>query len=71
MLPALVGALVGIPGGFGLFAAVSPDATAHVPLSWLVATVVGTVLVMAALTAIPVRIGIRRPIADILQAETA
>ena len=71
VIPALAGALVGIPGGYGLFAAVSPDATAHLPFSWLVATVVGAVLVMAALTAIPVATTIRRPIADILQAETA
>jgi putative ABC transport system permease protein len=67
--PALAGALVGIPGGIALFAAVSPDAAPHLPLWWMLATVAGSVLVMAALTAIPVSINIRRPISDILQSE--
>jgi putative ABC transport system permease protein len=71
VIPALAGALAGIPGGMALFAAVSPDATAHLPLWMMVATVVGAVLVMAGLTAIPVSINIRRPISDILQSEAA
>jgi hypothetical protein len=33
--------------------------------------VLGTVLVVAVLTVIPARIGARRPVAGILQAETA
>jgi ABC-type lipoprotein release transport system permease subunit len=69
IIPALAGALAGIPGGITLFAAVSPDATAHLPLWVMLATVVGAVLVMAALTAIPVAINSRRPIAGILQSE--
>jgi hypothetical protein len=34
-------------------------------------TVLGTLLVVAALTGIPARIGTRRPVAEMLQAETA
>jgi ABC-type glutathione transport system ATPase component len=41
------------------------------PLSWLIAAVLGTLLVVAGLTAIPARIGARRPVAEILQSETA
>ena len=41
------------------------------PALWLVGVVLGTPLVMAALTVIPARIGARRSVADILQAELA
>jgi putative ABC transport system permease protein len=72
IFPALAGALLGIPGGIGLYDAASHGgSTAVPPISWLVAMVLGTVLVVAVLTVIPARIGARRPVADILQAETA
>jgi ABC-type lipoprotein release transport system permease subunit len=71
LLPALAGAILGIPGGLGLVAAVDPDATTMPPLWQLLAVVPGTVLVIAALTAIPARIGARRPVAEILQSELA
>jgi hypothetical protein len=61
---------VGIPGGIALFTLVSPDATPHLQLWWLLATVLGAVLVMTGLTAIPVSINIRRPVFDILQSES-
>lgn len=41
------------------------------PALWLAAAVLGTVLVVAALTSVPARIGTRRPIAEILQTEEA
>jgi hypothetical protein len=41
------------------------------PASWLAAAVLGTLVVMAALTAIPARIGTRQPVAVVLQSETA
>jgi putative ABC transport system permease protein len=69
VLPALAGAVLGIPGGLALFAAVSGDETANPPLWQLLAVVPATVLVVAALTAIPARLGARRPPAEILQAE--
>jgi putative ABC transport system permease protein len=71
VLPALAGAALGIPGGIALFAAVSDSDTIVPPLWQLLAVVPGTVLVIAVLTAIPARIGGRRPVADILQAERA
>ena len=71
VLPALAGAILGIPGGIGLIAAVDPDSTTLPPLWQLLAVVPGTVLVVAGLTAIPARIGARRPAAEILQSELA
>jgi putative ABC transport system permease protein len=71
VLPALAGAVLGIPGGLALFAAVSGDETANPPLWQLLAVVPATVLVVAALIAIPARLGARRPAAEILQAELA
>jgi len=72
IFPALAGALLGIPGGIGLYdAAKHGGSTAVPPISWLGAMVLGTVLVVAVLTVIPARIGARRPVAEILQAETA
>lgn len=72
VLPALLGALLGVPGGFGLVNAVRHDAGSAVttpPVWWLAATVTGTVVVVAVLTAVPARIGARRSVAGVLQAE--
>ena len=70
ILPALAGAILGIPGGFALFAVVSQGGTASQPPAWwLVAAVLGTVLAIAGLTAIPARAGARRPVAGLLQSE--
>jgi ABC-type lipoprotein release transport system permease subunit len=71
VLPALVGAVLGIPGGLALFAAIGGDETANPPLWQLLAVAPVTVLVVAALTTIPARLGARRPTAQILQAELA
>ena len=72
ILPALIGALLGIPGGFGLVNAVRPNAGSVVttpPIWWLAAVVIGTVVVVAVLTAMPARIGARRSVAVVLQTE--
>ena len=71
VLPALAGAILGIPGGLALIAAVDPDSTTMPPVWQLLAVVPGTILVVAGLTAIPARISARRPIAEILQSELA
>ena len=72
MVPALVGGILGIPGGLALIAVADPDATTPIPPLWqLLGVVPGTVLVVAALTAIPARISARRPVAEILQSELA
>jgi ABC-type antimicrobial peptide transport system permease subunit len=73
VLPALVGALLGIPGGIGLIAAVNRDGK-HMtlpPLWWLVATVLGTVVAVAAITIVPAWLGTLRPPGEVLQSETA
>jgi ABC-type lipoprotein release transport system permease subunit len=77
VLPALAGALLGVfPGSIALFAVInaindgSNQATPP-PLWQLVAVVAGTVLVVALLTAVPARLGGRRPVTPSLQAEHA
>jgi putative ABC transport system permease protein len=71
VLPALAGAVLGIPGGIALFAAVSDTDAIAPPLWQLLAVVPATVLVVAVLTAIPARLVGRRPVAEILRAERA
>lgn len=70
LLPTLTGALLGIGVGIGIYAAA---ATIAVPLPSavsLLATVLATLLAIAALTAAPTHFGTRRPPARVLQAET-
>ena len=69
VLPALAGAILGIPGGIGLLAAVDPDETVLPPLWQLLAVVPGTVIAIAVLTAIPARISARHPAAEVLRSE--
>ena len=70
LLPVLPGALLGVPLGIGLFATANKGGVITVPpVSWLAATVLGTLLVVAGLTTIPARIGARRPAGEILQSE--
>src|SRR5918994_233127 len=73
VLPALAGAVLGIPGGLALFNGLTDetDGVTGPPLWQLLAVVPVTVLVVAALTTIPARLGARRPTAEILQAELA
>ena len=72
VLPALVGAVLGITGGIALYLAVNHGgATVIPPIWWFIAVVVGTVIAIAGLTTIPSRLGARRPVVEILQAETA
>ena len=78
VLPALVGATLGIfPGGFALFAAINAitgadSDRATLPSLWqLLAVVLATVIVVAALAAVPARLGGHRPVTETLQAELA
>jgi putative ABC transport system permease protein len=72
-LPALIGALLGVPGGLGLFAAVKGGTGPMVypPVWWLAASVLGTVAAVVAITYVPARLGARRPAAEVLQSELA
>jgi putative ABC transport system permease protein len=71
VLPAFAGAILGLPGGIALAEALDDDPVTIPQLWQLLAVVLGTVLVITALTAIPARFGARRPVAEILQAERA
>ena len=72
LLSALPGAIVGVPLGIELFKAANGAGILTIPPAWsLIATALGTLLVVAGLTSIPARIGARRPAGQILQAETA
>jgi putative ABC transport system permease protein len=67
VLPAFAGAVLGIAGGLALWAAIGDE---HDPTYWqLLAVVAGTVLVVAALTAIPARLAAARPVTETLRAE--
>jgi ABC-type lipoprotein release transport system permease subunit len=72
LLPALLGVLLGIPGGIAIYN--NPNhtgATALPPALWTVMVIVLTLLAIAVLTAVPTRIGARRAVADVLQGEVA
>jgi putative ABC transport system permease protein len=72
VIPAVPGALLGVPLGIGLYAAAGHSGRTPVPPAWwLAAAVLGTVLAVAALASVPALAGTRRPVAEILQAETA
>ena len=68
VLAALPGAIAGVPLGVALFSVLVKNA-ALPPASWLAGAVAGALLVMAALTVIPARLGARQPVVEILQAE--
>jgi putative ABC transport system permease protein len=72
VIPAVPGALLGVPLGIGLFKAANhAGLTTIPPVWWIVAAVAATLLAVAVLAAIPARLGARRPVSPILQAETA
>jgi putative ABC transport system permease protein len=70
-LPALAGAILGIPGGIALAEALDDDPVTIPPIWQLLAVVLGSVLVITALTAIPAGLNARRPVAEILSSELA
>jgi putative ABC transport system permease protein len=72
VMPAMLGTLVGVPLGIEFFSAANGAGILTIPpTSWLVAVVLGIPLAVALLTAVPARIGARRPVAKVLQAELA
>ena len=71
VLPALLGAVLGVPGGAALFRMLSSAGSVRPPGWWLLVTVLGAVAAVAALTLIPSRFGASSPVAEILQSETA
>ena len=71
VLPALAGAILGLPGGIGLYASVSNAPATTPPLWWLITLILGTVVLTAGLTSVPARLASRRPVGEILQSEVA
>jgi putative ABC transport system permease protein len=70
VMSALPGAIVGVPLGIVVFKALAGGGTASPSALWLAITVLGTLLAVAGLTAIPARVATRQPAAVTLQAVT-
>jgi putative ABC transport system permease protein len=61
---------VGIPAGLLLYQLAGGHLKeATPPLLWLLAVIPGTLIVVSAVTAIPARLGARRPVAEVLRTE--
>jgi putative ABC transport system permease protein len=70
LVPAVAGALLGIPGGIGLLVVIAE--TPRIPPLWqLLVLIPVTMIVVVVLTAIPARSGGRRPVAETLRGELA
>jgi putative ABC transport system permease protein len=72
VIPAVPGAILGVPLGVALFAVASHAGKVTVPAAaWIAGAVVATLIAVGVLAAIPARIGTRRAVSSVLQAETA
>jgi putative ABC transport system permease protein len=70
LLPALPGAIIGIPLGIAVYHLLSSGTTLAVPPAWqLAGTFLATLLAVTVLTAIPSRLGARRSPAQVLQTD--
>jgi putative ABC transport system permease protein len=72
LLPAIPGAMVGVPLGLGLYAAANGGGAAGTTIpsaGWLVPAVLATLIVVTVLTTIPAWAGARRPVTDVLAQE--
>ena len=70
LMPGLFASCLGIPLGLALYQLAGGHVSeASPPVLWLLAVIPGTLIVVAALTAIPARIGANRAIADVLRSE--
>jgi putative ABC transport system permease protein len=70
LLPALIGALLGIIGGVGIYARGGLAPTLP-PLPWLLALVIGALLTITILTAAATWIASRRTVAELLKSDSA
>jgi putative ABC transport system permease protein len=72
LLPAVPGAILGVPLGLGLFAAANgagATGTTIPSVGWLIPAVLATLFIVTGLTAIPAWAGARRPVTDVLAQE--
>jgi putative ABC transport system permease protein len=70
VIPALPATIIGIPAGIALVAALSNGDPITVPVAWLVAVFLGTLLAVAVLSSIPASLNAHRPVAEILKADS-
>ncbi|MFB9968363.1 ABC transporter permease [Sinosporangium siamense] len=71
LLPALPGAVIGVPLGLGLLSLFAAGNWELPSSLWLLGAALATLLATAALTALPAHLAARRPVAQTLSAETA
>ncbi|GAA0411735.1 hypothetical protein GCM10009530_75320 [Microbispora corallina] len=72
LLPALPGAIIGIPAGLYLYRAAAQQRMLTIPPAWqLVAVLLGTSIAVALLTAATTRLGARQSVTEILRTERA
>jgi putative ABC transport system permease protein len=73
LVPALLGGILSVPAGISLYRVAARVAggapNANLPVSWMATVIVGTVVVVAALTLFPARAGARRPVAAVLRSD--
>ncbi|MEU0558633.1 FtsX-like permease family protein [Dactylosporangium sp. NPDC006015] len=67
LLPAIPGVAAGIPAGIGLVALVSTGDVQYPPGPWLLATALGVLFAVAALTAVPAIAATRHPVVETLR----
>jgi putative ABC transport system permease protein len=71
LLPAIPGAVAGVPAGVVLYVLASRGQIHYAPGSWLIAAAVGVLLATTALTALPAMAIARRPVAESLATKPA
>jgi putative ABC transport system permease protein len=71
LLPGVPGVAAGIPAGIVLFLAATAGQIRYPAGSWWIATALGVLFAIAALTAIPAMAAARRPVADTLRSTPA
>ncbi|MCU7723882.1 ABC transporter permease [Actinoplanes sp. KI2] len=71
VVPAGLGALLGVPAGLAVYRLVTQTSITMPPPAGLAGVLIGSVLAVAICTAIPAGLGARRPVADVLSADTA
>jgi putative ABC transport system permease protein len=70
LMPGVLAACLGIPLGLALYQVAGGHVSqASPPVLWLLAVIPGTLIAVAALTAIPSRIGANRAVADVLRSD--
>jgi putative ABC transport system permease protein len=70
MLSALPGSILGVLLEFGLFTP-AVHGGGLPPVSWLVATMIGLLIAMAALSVVPAQLDTRQQMAEVLASEAA